>query len=98
MRERPDYVAADLRSLYARSDVLRVGPHPGWRIDIGPSAVIVHATGRDTGDPLSVVRATASAVWDAQLDGRPFTVSAGDDTARQAMEPWSVLTPPNRLA
>ena len=56
------------------------------------------STGRDTGDPLSVVRATASAVWDAQLDGRPFTVSAGDDTARQAMEPWSLLTPPNRLA
>ena len=98
VRERPDYVAADLRSLYACPDVLRVGPHPGWRIDIGPSAVIVHATGRDTGDPLSVVRATASAVWDAQLDGRPFTVSAGDDTARQAMEPWSLLTTSNRLA
>ena len=44
-RERPDYVAADLRSLYARADILRVGPHPGWRIDIGPSAVTVHATG-----------------------------------------------------
>jgi glycerol-1-phosphatase len=98
VRERPDYVAADLRSLYAGPDVLRVGPHPGWRIDIGPSAVIVHATGRDTGDPLSVVRATASAVWEAQLDSRPFTVSAGDDTARQAMEPWSLLTMSNRLA
>ena len=98
VRERPDYLAPDLRSLYARPDVLRVGPHPGWRIDIGPSAVIVHSTGRDTGDQLSVVRATASAVWDAQLDGRPFTVSAGDDTARQAMAPWSLLTTSNRLA
>ncbi len=43
---------------------------PAWRIDIGPSAVTVHSTGRDAGDPLSVVRATASAVWNAELDGR----------------------------
>jgi hypothetical protein len=90
--ERPDYLAADLRSLYARADILRVGPHPGWRIEIGPSAVVVHATGRDMGDPLSIVRATANAVWNASLDGRPFSIAAGDDTARQAMEPWSILT------
>lgn len=91
--ERPDYLAVDLRSLDARTDILRVGPHPAWRVDIGSSEVVVRATGRDMGDPLSVVRATASAVWNANLDGRPFTISAGDDTARQAMEPWSVLTP-----
>lgn len=96
--ERPDYVAADLRSLNARADILRVGPHPGWRIDIEPSAVTVHATGSDTGDSLSVVRATASAIWDASLDGRPFSISAGDDTARQALEPWSVLASEDRLA
>jgi HAD superfamily hydrolase (TIGR01450 family) len=96
--ERPDYLAADLRSLNDRVDSLRVGPHPGWRIDIDASAVAVHATGRDVGDSLSVVRAIASAVWEADLDDRPFTISAGDDTARQALEPWSVLTPADRLA
>jgi HAD superfamily hydrolase (TIGR01450 family) len=96
--ERPDYLGPDLRSLYARADILRVGAHPAWRIDVGASAVTVHATGRELGDPLSVVRATASAVWNASLDGRPFTISAGDDTARQALEPWSVLTPADRLA
>jgi len=96
--ERPDFLAADLRSLYARADILRVGPHPAWRIDVSPSEVIVHATGRDRGDALSVVRATARAVWDANLDGSSFTISAGDDTARQALEPWSVLTPADRLA
>jgi len=96
--ERPDYLGPDLRSLYARADILRVGAHPAWRIDVGASAVTVHATGREVGDPLSVVRATASAVWNASLDGRPFTISAGDDTARQALEPWSVLTPADRLA
>jgi hypothetical protein len=37
------------------------------------------------------VRATASAIWDAGMDGRPFTVTAGDDTAHQALERWSLL-------
>jgi HAD superfamily hydrolase (TIGR01450 family) len=96
--ERPDYVAADLRSLNTGPDALRVGPHPAWRVDIGPSEVIVHATGRDFDDPLSVVRATAGAVWNAPLDGGPFTLTAGDDTARQALQQWSLLTPPNPLA
>jgi len=96
--ERPDYLAADLRSLNADADSLRVGPHPGWRIDIDASAVTVRAAGGASGDPLSAVRALASAVWGADLDGRPFTISAGDDTARQALEPWSVLTPADQLA
>ena len=63
--QRPNYIAEDLRSLYARADSLRVGPHPAWHVDVGPSAVTVQSTGRDPGDPLSVVRATASAVWNA---------------------------------
>jgi glycerol-1-phosphatase len=96
--QRPNYIAADLRSLYARADSLRVGPHPAWHIDIGPSAVTVHSTGRDPADPLSVVRATASAVWNASLDGQPFALAAGDAAARQALERWSLLTPANRLA
>jgi hypothetical protein len=47
---------------------------------------------------LSVVRATAGAVWNAQLDARRVVLMALDDTARQAMERWSLLSPPNRLA
>jgi glycerol-1-phosphatase len=96
--QRPNYIAEDLQSLFARADSLRVAPHPAWYVDVGPSAVTVQSTGRDPGDPLSVVRAAASAVWNAGLDGRPVTLSAGDDTARQAMERWSLLHPPNRLA
>ena len=96
--QRTNYIAEDLRSLYARADSLRIGPHPAWYVDVGPSAVTVQSTGRDPGDPLSVVRATASAVWNAHLDGRPVTLMAGDDTARRAMDRWSLLTPPNRLA
>jgi glycerol-1-phosphatase len=96
--QRPNYIAADLRSLGTRADSLRVGPHPAWHVDVGPSAVTVHSTGRDPGEPLSVVRATASAVWNARLDGRSVPLMAGDDTARQAMELWSLLNPANQLA
>ena len=96
--QRPNYIAEDLRSLYARADSLRIGPHPAWYVDVGPSVVTVQSTGEDPGDALSVVRATAGAVWNAQLDGRRVILMAGDDIARQAMERWSLLTPPNRLA
>jgi glycerol-1-phosphatase len=96
--QRPNYIAEDLRALHARVDSLRIGPHPAWYVDVGPSAVTVQSTGRDPGDPLSVVRATASAVWNAHLDGRHVILMAGDDIARQAMERWSLLSPPNRLA
>jgi len=96
--QRPNYIAEDLRALYARADSLRVGPHAAWYVDVGPTAVTVQATGREPGDPLSVVRATASAVWNAQLDGRRVVLLAGDDMARQAMDRWSLLSPPDRLA
>ncbi|OBG22158.1 HAD family hydrolase [Mycolicibacterium celeriflavum] len=96
--QRPNYVAADLRSLDAPADTLRIGPHPDWRIDIDATAATVYFTGREPADPLSVVRATAEAVWNARLDGRSLTVAAGDDTARQALRRWSVLDEPNRLA
>jgi glycerol-1-phosphatase len=96
--QRPNYIAEDLRALDAHADSLRIGPHPAWYVDVGPSAVTVQSTGRDSGDPLSVVRAIASAVWDAQLDGARVVLMAGDDMARQAMDRWSLLSQPNRLA
>ncbi|RAV05927.1 HAD family hydrolase [Mycolicibacterium sp. GF69] len=96
--ERPDYLGDDLRSLDAPADALSIGPHPAWRIEVGSSAVTVHSTGGDPGDPLSVVRATADAVWKARLDGQPWTLTAGDDTAQHALQRWSLLTGPDRLA
>ena len=96
--ERPDYLAEDLRSLVAPADTLRIAPQSAWRVDVGPSAVTVHFTGRDPGDPLSVVRATADAVWKAKLDGRTLTLTAGDDTAQQALQRWSMLAGADRLA
>ena len=67
--ERPNYIAADLRSLYDRADLLRVGPHQAWRIEIGEAAVTVHNTGIEPRDSLTVVRATANAVWNSTLSG-----------------------------
>ena len=89
--ERPNYVADDLRSLNDTASTLRIAPHPAWKVEVAPDSVTVHWTGQDTQDPLTVVRATASAIWDAGLDGRSFAVTGGDDTAHQALERWSLL-------
>lgn len=91
--ERPQYLAPDLRGLHGDVDTLRIASDPAWRIDVDTGSVTVHATGQDPHDDLSVVRATAHAVWAADLDGAAFTVSAGDDTARQALQRWSLLPP-----
>lgn len=89
--ERPKYVADDLRALNVTASTLRIAPHPAWRVDVAPDAVTVHWTGQDQEDALTVVRATASAIWEAGLEGRPFAVTAGDDAAHQALERWSLL-------
>ena len=96
--ERPTYLAADLRSLNTAAGALRIGSHSAWRIDAAPPAVTVHSAGCDPGDSLSVVRAIADAVWSAGIDGRSVTVSAGDDTAYQALQRWSLLPRPDQLA
>jgi predicted NAD/FAD-binding protein len=96
--ERPRYVAPDLRALFADSDTLRIAPHPAWRVEVGPDAATVHWTGEDAGDPLTVVRAVASTVWDSSLDGRAFDVVGVDDTARQALERCSLVRAADRLA
>ncbi|MGE2728943.1 HAD-IIA family hydrolase [Mycolicibacterium vaccae] len=87
--QRPDYLAEDLRALNADADLLRIGAQPHWRVEIDGDTVNVHATTGDAGDPLSVVRAIAAAVWAAGTP--PTTLSAGDDTARAAMARWSLL-------
>lgn len=97
--QRPTYIGHDLRALHRAPDELKIGPQSGWHVDVGRVAVTVTATGTDPADDgLSVVRAAASAVWAADFDGRPFAIVPGDDTARDALERWSLLGPPDRLA
>jgi glycerol 3-phosphatase-2 len=97
--ERPTFIAHDLRALHADAASTAVAAHPAWRVDIDDATVTVSGTGADPGeDGLSVVRATARALWDADLDGRQVEVVAGDDTARAALQRWSLLAEPDRLA
>jgi HAD superfamily hydrolase (TIGR01450 family) len=89
--ERPDYLAADLRALCAPAEALKIAPQAAWRVDVDDAGVTVYATGTAAEDDVSVLRATAHAVWDSSVDGRSVTVRAGDDTARRALESWSLL-------
>jgi HAD superfamily hydrolase (TIGR01450 family) len=96
--ERPTYLAPDLRSLHSEVAAVEIGPHPAWKVEIGPRAVTVHSTGVDVDDALAVVRATADAVWRSSADERPVEITAGDDTAREALDRWSLLPASDRLA
>ena len=92
---RPTYIGADLRALLSDPRELAVGPHPAWKIVVS-DAVTVYSTGADPGvDGLSVVRAVADAVWQV---GHPVPVQAGDDTARAALQRWSLHSQVDRLA
>ena len=90
--QRPTYIGADLRALLGNARALTVGAHPAWRTEVDAGAVTVSATGADPGpDGLSVVRAVARAVWTATDDGvSGGEVRAGDPTAREALERWSI--------
>ncbi|RFD24217.1 HAD family hydrolase [Mycobacterium uberis] len=89
---RPTYIGHDLRSLHQVRELLAVGPQPAWRVSIGDRSVTVSRNddGWDV-DGLSIVRATASAVWDAQLQGRPLCIEAGDAWAREALQRWCLV-------
>lgn len=101
---RPTYIAEDLRALHADAEATRVAAHPGWSVDVdagsdGHPTVIVNATGADPGeDGLSVLRATARAVWDAGVPGDALSIVAGDEQARAALQRWSLLSPADQLA
>ena len=71
--QRPTYIGYDLRSLHQDGELLAVGPQPGWRVEVGDEVATVSSdwgptTTRTTAS--SVVRAVASAVWDAVRPGR----------------------------
>lgn len=92
---RPTYIGADLTALLADPATLAVASHPAWTVRLEGDTVTVSATGSDPGaDGLSVVRATARAVWEGFADGRRPVVRAGDATARAALDRWSLLSEP----
>ncbi len=94
--QRPTYIGYDLRSLHQDRTQLAVGPQPGWRVQVDGRVVTV-SQGEEqqdgqNDDGLSVVRAVADAVWDADSDRQPFTVRpARDQGARDALQRWSLM-------
>ena len=91
--QRATYIGCDLRSLHQDADVLAVAPQPAWQVEDGDMSVTVSA-GRDDGasDDLSIVRAVANAVWASNCDAQAVTVQAGDDTAHDALQRWSLVS------
>lgn len=93
--QRPTYLGHDLRSLNVGAGVLAIGPQPHWDVQVDGATVTVAATPPagepDDDDGLSVARALASAVWEAELTGRPFTVAAADATAEAALQQCALL-------
>lgn len=91
--QRPTYIGHDLRALNVDAGTLAVGPQPFWNVEVdGTTVTVSSAEAEDEdGDGLSVVRALACAVADAELVGQAFTVAAGDDTAEAALQQWSLL-------
>ncbi|BBX44685.1 HAD-IIA family hydrolase [Mycobacterium cookii] len=89
--QRPTYIGHDLRSLHEDADALAVAAQPGWRIEASGGSLTVSAKGEHrNGDGLSIVRAVADALWSGQFNGRSVAVEAGDDTARDALQRWSL--------
>ncbi len=96
---RPTYVGHDLRSLHTDAEVLAIGAQPAWEVRVEGSAVTVYSTGvSQDDDRLSVVRASAAAVWEADLSGDGLTFNAGDTAAAEALEQWSLLSEGAALA
>lgn len=91
--QRPTYIGHDLRALHRDADELAIGPQPQWQISVDGTTLTVAAAQpeEDDADGLSIVRALAGAVAEADLAGRPFTVESADDTAAQALQHWSLL-------
>jgi glycerol-1-phosphatase len=89
--QRATYLGLDLRSLHQDADVLAVAPQSAWRVETGDKSVTV-STGDDenAGDELSIVRAVAHAVWALDGEGHVITIKAGDDTAHDALQRWSL--------
>lgn len=89
--QRPTFIGADLRALHSVGADLTITSHPAWRVEVSAGALVVSATGADPGDDgLSVIRASAQAMWQVPAGARRLPVLAGDDRARMALQSWSV--------
>ncbi len=95
---RPTYIGADLRALNQTPAALAIGEQPAWEASVQSGAVTVFSRGPDPGgDGLSVVRATAWALWSTD-DPSTAPVRAGDEAAESALRLWGLLGGADGLA
>jgi HAD superfamily hydrolase (TIGR01450 family) len=88
--QRATFIGHDLRALHQDADELAVCPQPAWQIDSTDNTISVTTAAEDRSDGLSIVRAVAHAIWSSHADGQTLAVEPGDDTARDALQRWSL--------
>jgi HAD superfamily hydrolase (TIGR01450 family) len=90
--QRATYIGYDLRALHLEADLLAVAPQSAWHVETGDMSVTVSTGGDDeASDGLSIVRAVANAIWVSKCDPRAVTIEGGDETARDALQRWSLV-------
>jgi glycerol 3-phosphatase-2 len=89
--QRATFIGHDLRALHQDANELAVGPQPAWQIDSTDNTISVTTAAADRSDGLSIVRAVAHAIWSSHADGQTLAVEPGDDTARDALQQWSLV-------
>jgi glycerol 3-phosphatase-2 len=77
--QRPDYLAPDLRALFADAEELCPGPQRGWQVTIADGALLLAGSG----DPYAALRAMCAAHWAA--GGGALRTAAANDGAAQAL-------------
>jgi glycerol 3-phosphatase-2 len=88
--QRATFIGHDLRALHQHAKELAVAPQSAWQIGTADNAITVRTAGEDRGDGLSIVRAVAHALWSSHLDSETVDIEVGDDTARDALQRWSL--------
>jgi glycerol-1-phosphatase len=89
--QRATYIGYDLRSLHQEADALAVAPQPAWRVEAEDTSITVSTADNAASDDLSIVRAVANAVWAGHGDAEAVVIEAGDDTAHDALQRWSLV-------
>jgi glycerol-1-phosphatase len=89
--QRATYIGYDLRALHQEADALAVAPQPAWRVEAGDMSITVSTADNAASDDLSIVRAVADAVWASNGDAAAVGIEAGDDTAHDALQRWSLV-------
>lgn len=85
--QRPTYVIDDLAGLFDDPERVRVGPQPGWNVEVFDSRVVV--TPDDDAAAVSMVPAVVHAIWAAidgtDVDADTLSVAAGDAATQERL-------------